>query len=74
MKRERNRRGYDFEIIKVPREMFALGRRRTEKMLAYQGDRLSLADLLANAYLQGIEDGYQTAEHKARRETATHDP
>lgn len=62
MKRERNRMGYDFEIIKVPREMFALGRRRTEKMFAYQGDRLSLADLLANAYLQGIQDGYETAE------------
>jgi len=64
MKRERNRMGYDFEIVKVPREMFALGRRRTEKMLAYQGDRLSLADLLANAYLQGIEDGYKTAEQQ----------
>ena len=63
MKRERHRRGYDFEIIKVPREMFELGRRRTEKMLTYQGDRLRLADLLANAYLQGIEDGYKTAEH-----------
>lgn len=63
MKRQRHRLGYDFEIIKVPRELFALGRRRTEKMLAYQSDRMSLADLLANAYLQGIEDGYQTAEH-----------
>ena len=61
MKRERNRRGYDFEIVKVPQEMFALGRRRTEKMLTYQRDRLTLADLLANAYLQGIEDGYKTA-------------
>lgn len=58
MKRERSRMGYDFEVVEVPREMFALGRRRTEKMLAYQGERLSLADLLANAYLQGIEDGY----------------
>lgn len=64
MKRDRNRMGLDFEAVKVPREMFYLGRRRTEKMLAYQGDHLSLADLLANAYLQGIQDGYQTAEQR----------
>ena len=62
MKRERHRLGYDFEVIKVPREFFDLGRRRTEKMLAYQSDRVTVADLLANAYLQGLEDGYFTAE------------
>lgn len=67
MKRERQRLGYDFEVIKVPREFFDLGRRRTEKMLAYQSDRITVADLLANAYLQGLEDGYSTAEKVAAK-------
>lgn len=67
MKRERQRLGYDFEIIKVPRKFFDLGRRRTEKMLAYQSDRVTIADLLANAYLQGLEDGYFTAEKVAAK-------
>lgn len=56
MKRERHRRGTDYEVVKIPREFFDLGRRRTEKMLAWQASRISLADLLANAYLQGIAD------------------
>lgn len=59
MNRERHRRGYDFEIVKVPQEFVDLGRRRTSKMLTWQTDKLTLSDLLANAYLQGIEDAVQ---------------
>lgn len=56
MKRERLRLGHDFEIKSLPIEFFELGKRRTAPMMAYQAERLSLADLVANAYLQGIQD------------------
>jgi len=59
------RRGHDFDIVDVPAKFFDLGRRRTAAMLAYQTPRLSLADIAANAYLQGLEDGYFAAEQKA---------
>lgn len=65
MKQERNRRGVDFEIIETPRKFFDLGKRRTEKMLAWQSDRVTLADLLANAYLQGIADATEAFDGQA---------
>lgn len=61
LRRQSMRRGVDYDLVAVPAEYFALGRRRTEHMLTYQRDRLCLADLLANAYLQGVEDGWTSA-------------
>lgn len=57
------RRGVDFAIIKTPQEFFDLGRRRTAGLLEWQASRLSLADTLANAYLQGVADGAQVTQH-----------
>lgn len=59
------RRGVDFDVVDVPENIWDIGRRRTAKMLDYQVERMKLADIAANAYLQGLEDGYFAAEHKA---------
>lgn len=48
----------------VPHEFFELGRRRTAKMLEWQKDRLKLPDIIANAYIQGVEDGYTIATNR----------
>lgn len=56
------KRGIDFDIVQVPERFFALGRRRTAALIAFQASRISFADLVANAYLQGVEDGYTAAE------------
>jgi hypothetical protein len=60
--KQRKRRGVDYELIKVPQEFWDLAKRRTETMIRWQTERVSLAALVANAYLQGLEDGYFTAE------------
>jgi len=62
MKRQRQKRGVDFAIMEVPLEFFELGRRRTAAMVQWQASRLTLHDLVANAYLQGVQDGYQVRE------------
>ena len=69
MKRQRQRRGTDFEIIEIPQEFFELGRRRTENMLKWQASRATLHDLVANAYLQGVQDGYEARERRAIEQT-----
>lgn len=60
----RARLGYDYEMIEVPRQFFELACRRTREMLKYQLDRRTLADVVANAYLQGLEDGFYVSEHQ----------
>lgn len=58
------RRGIDFEIENLSQRFWELGRRITAPMMRYQLDRISLHDMLANAYLQGIQHGYEVCENR----------
>lgn len=53
------------ERIDVPYELFDLARRRTE-FLHPLAPRLSLTDLLASAYAQGLADAGQALERDPR--------
>lgn len=58
------KRKQEIEIIDIPKRFVRLARERTRPMVRHwaETDSDSLADLVTAVYLQGVYDGFQTAE------------
>lgn len=62
----------DLEIFEVPDGVAQVAYNRTKDMMRWWANSGSydLVRLVISAYLQGVEDGYNTKEHQLKKETS----